>query len=191
MKTNNETKIKADRETALYYIKNFSDTIREPFLILDSALRVVAANDSFYQTFQVNKEQTENQLIYDLGDGQWNIPELRQLLENILPGKKVIHDFEVSHDFPGIGEKIMLLNASKLDATQQILLAIEDVTLKKTIEKKLIDYTKDLEKGVAEKTTELEARVDELSKLNKVMVGRELKMVELKEEIAELHKKLN
>jgi len=80
----------------------------------------------------------------------------------------------------------MLLNARRLDETQQILLAIEDVTLKKAIEKKIADYTKNLEKGIAEKTTELKARVDELSKLNDLMVGRELKMVELKEQIKKL-----
>lgn len=180
---------KSDRETAFYYLKTFADISREPFIILDSNLRVVGANKSFYENFRVSKEQTENKLIYDLGNGQWNIPELRTLLEKILPEKKSFIDFEVSHVFLDIGQKIMLLNAMQLDATQQILLAIEDITLKKEIEKKLADYTHDLEKGVAEKTAELEARIDELSRLNKLMVGRELKMAELKKEIKELKKK--
>ncbi|MDD5342574.1 MAG: PAS domain-containing protein [Patescibacteria group bacterium] len=186
MKKKEGTPKKSDRETALYYISSFCNTAREPFLILNPDLRVVAANTAFYKIFQVAKEGTENQLIYDLGNGQWNIPELRRLLENILPQKKSLNDFEVTHEFPNIGLKIMILNARQLDATQQILLAIEDITLKKTIEKKLADYTKNLEKGIAEKTAELEARVDELSKLNKLMVGRELKMVELKKEIKQL-----
>lgn len=188
MEKNNQTKIKSDRETAFYYLKTFANMAREPFLILSSDLRVVGANTFFYETFHVTKEQTENQLIYDLGNGQWNIPELRTLLENILPNKKTFDDFEVTHNFPDIGLKTMLINAMQLDATQQILLAIEDVTLKRTIEKRLIDYSQNLEKGIAEKTTELKARVDELLELNKIMVGREMKMIELKEEIAKLKK---
>lgn len=180
------TRAQVDKETALYYIKTFSDTAREPILILSSNLKVIGANATFYKNFQVTKEQTENQFIYDLGNGQWNIPELRKLLEEILPQKKVFNDYEVSHEFPEIGLKIMMLNARQLDTTNQILLAIEDITLKKTIEEKLASYTRNLEKGVAEKTTELEARIDELSKLNKLMVGRELEMVKLKEKIKEL-----
>jgi hypothetical protein len=82
----------------------------------------------------------------------------------------------------------MLLNARQLDDTRQILLAIEDITLKRAIEKNLADYTKALEQGIAEKTEELKARVDELTKLTDSMVGRELKMVELKEENATLKK---
>jgi nitrogen-specific signal transduction histidine kinase len=176
----------SDKEMVAHYLVTFADTAREPFLILGNDLKIVGANASFYKNFQVTKEQTENQYIYDLGDGQWNIPELRKLLEDILPQKKVFNDFEVTHKFPNIGLKIMLLNARQLDTTQQILLAIEDITVKKAVEKKLADYTKDLEKGVAEKTEELKIRIDELSKLNKLMVGRELKMVELKNEIERL-----
>jgi len=189
MEKNNQTTIKLEKEVALHYLRTFADTTREPFLILSPELRVVGASPSFYKNFQVAKEQTENQFIYDLGNGQWNIPELRKLLENILPDKKFFNDFEVTHKFPEIGVKIMLLNARQLDTTQQILLAIEDITLKRTIEKKLANYTQDLERGVASKTAELKARVDELLKLNKLMVGRELKMIELKKEIVGLKKK--
>jgi len=126
--------------------------------------------------------------LYELGNGQWNIPELRRLLEQLLPDNKFFNDFEVSHNFPNIGLKTMLLNARQLDSTQYILLAIEDITLKKLVEKNLDDYTKNLEKSVDEKTIELKARIDELSIINRHMTGREIKMVELKKEIADMKK---
>jgi PAS domain-containing protein len=183
--------MKDEREIALHYLKIFADTARESILVLDPDLRVVGANESFYKNFRVTTEETENKLIYNLGNNQWNIPELKKLLENILPDKKVFNDFEVSHEFPDIGLKIMLLNARKLDDTNQILLAIEDITLKRAIETKLADYTKTLERGIAAKTEELKIRIDELSKMNRLMTGRELKMAELKEEIAKLKTQKN
>jgi len=187
---NKNKKILKEKKIALHYLKDFSDTAREPFLVLDSKLRVVGANRSFYRDFNVTKKQTANKFLYKLGNKQWDIPKLRTLLGEILPKKAVFNDFEVSHKFPKIGFKIMLLNARRLDATQQILLAIEDITLKRTIEEKLADYTQNLEKGVAKRTTELKARIDELAKLNKLMVGRELKMLGLKKEIVELKKNI-
>lgn len=180
-----------DNEMALHYIKTFSDTAREPFLILDSNLKVIGANESFYNNFRVTKEETDNRLIYDLGNGQWNIPELRKLLEDILPDKKVFNDFEVSQDFPNIGLKTMRLNARQLDGTKQILLAIEDITLERAIEIKLADYIKKTKESTIGKTEDLEIRIDELLKLNEIMVGRELKMVELKEEIDKLKQREN
>jgi len=187
MKKNKKFSI-ADKEFVLHYLKTFSDTAREPFLILDPDLRIVGANRSFYQTFHVKEKQTEKKLIFEIGNRQWDIPELRKLLEMILVHKTVFNDFEVSHKFPKIGLKAMLLNARQLDETHYILLAIEDVTLRKAIETKLANYTKNLESGVARKTSELKARIDELARLNKLMVGRELKMIELKKEIARLKK---
>lgn len=186
MENKNSTADYNDKEVALHYIKTFSDTAREPFLILHPDLTIIGANASFYKNFQVTKEETENKLVFDLGNRQWDIPELRKLLENILPDKKVFNDFEVSHEFPKIGLKIMLLNARQLDDTKQILLAIEDITLKRAIETKMADYTKSLEEGIAVKTEELRVRIDELEKLNKIMLGREVKMAELKKEITEL-----
>lgn len=185
---NNKSTLEKNKKMALHYIKSFSEMAREPFLILDLNLKVIGANKSFYNNFLVTKENTVDKLVYNLGNGQWNIPELKKLLENILPGKKVFDNFEVSWKFPKIGVKIMLLNARRFDSTNMILLAIEDVTLKKAIETKLANYTKNLEEGIAEKTEELNIRIDELSKLNKVMVGRELKMIELKKEIVDLKK---
>lgn len=173
---------------ALHYIKTFSDTAREPFLVLSADLKVIGANASFYKNFRVTKEETENRLVYDLGNGQWNIPELKKLLEDILPEKNVFNDFEVSHGFPDIGLKIMLLNARKLDDSALILLAIEDITLKRALEMKMANYTQELEKDVAGKTEELKIRISELESLNNIMVGRELKMIELKKEIVDLKK---
>src|SRR3989344_644252 len=94
-KANNE--VKESRELALHYMETLVDVARESFLILDANLRIVMANQIFYQNFQVSKEVTEGQLIYELGNGQWNILELKTLLENILPSKKAMRDYEVSH----------------------------------------------------------------------------------------------
>src|SRR4051794_15039511 len=90
------------------------DTVREPLLVLDEDLRVVSASRSFYLTFQVSPAETQDRLVYDLGDGQWDIPALRNLLEKIVPEKAVLDGYEVEHEFPTIGRRIMLLNARKV-----------------------------------------------------------------------------
>ena len=100
------------------YAQNIVDTVREPLLILDATLRVRSANRAFYQTFQVSAAETEGRLIYELGNGQWDIPDLRTLLEDIVPRSSVFNDFELEHTFPSIGRRIMLLNARKLEAGQ-------------------------------------------------------------------------
>ena len=99
------------------YAMDIVDTVREPLLILDTALRVRSANRAFYQTFHVSAEETENRLIYELGNGQWDIPDLRTLLEDVVPKSSVFNDFELEHTFPVIGRRVMLLNARKLQAT--------------------------------------------------------------------------
>jgi transcriptional regulator with PAS, ATPase and Fis domain len=177
------------RKLALKYMSTLVDVARESFIILDSELVVVAANPTFYKTFQVKPENTANKLLYDLGNGQWNIPNLKSLLEEILPKKKDIRDYEVAHNFEAIGEKTMLLNARQIDSVQLIILAMEDITERKELEKKLAEYARKLETTVAEKTEELSGRVSELERVNKSMVGRELKMVELKKEIESLKKR--
>src|SRR5256886_14807049 len=96
------------------YALNIADTVREPLLILDTTLRVRSANRAFYQTFHVSPKETENRLIYELGNGQWDIPALRTLLEEIIPQSSVFNDFELEHTFPMIGRRVMLLNARKL-----------------------------------------------------------------------------
>jgi len=118
----------------LTYYQEITDTIREPFVILDKDLCVVTANLAFYNTFEVLKKDTEGKLIYKLGNNQWEIPELRKLLEDILPKDKIMNDFEVTHDFPDIGHKTMLLNARQIDHKQLILLAIEDTTQQKKVQ---------------------------------------------------------
>ncbi len=111
-------------------------------------------------------------------------------MEEILPKKKVVKNYEVSHNFPTIGEKVMLLNARQIDTVQLIILAIEDVTEKEDLEEKLSEYTKGLENKVAERTKELASKIKELESINKNMVGRELKMVELKKEVEFLKKQV-
>jgi two-component system CheB/CheR fusion protein len=119
-------------ETAQIYAENIVNTIREPLVVLDENLRVISANASFYQTFQVPPDETEGCRIYDLGNRQWNIPQLRELLEEIIPERHEFQDFEVAHNFPSLGPKTMLLNARQIETAapgrKLILLAIADVT---------------------------------------------------------------
>jgi len=124
------------------YAQNIVDTVREPLLILDATLRVRSANRAFYQTFQVSAAETEGRLIYELGNGQWDIPDLRTLLEDIVPKSSMFDDFELEHTFPVIGRRFMLLNARKLQAGQHgelLVLAMEDVTARKKAEEDLIN----------------------------------------------------
>jgi len=170
---------------------SFLSSLREPLVVLDPDLKVVKANRSFYRTFSVNPDETEGRLIYDLGDRQWNIPKLRELLENILPENTVFNDFEVEHNFETIGRKIMHLNARRIyrkpDQTQLILLAIEDVTERE-------DYKRDLEELVKQRTAELVIAREEaengkqtaenaLSEIRKLKDQLELERAYLQEEI--------
>jgi PAS domain S-box-containing protein len=127
---------------AFDFATNILETQREPFLVLDKDLRVVSANRSFYKSFRVEKDATQGRFVYDLGDGQWNIPALRELLENVLPQDHAFEGFEVEHDFPaGVGPKIMLINARRIrkpgDDSELILLAIEEITERKKSEEAL------------------------------------------------------
>jgi PAS domain S-box-containing protein len=128
-----EEEVRAAKEFA----ESIVDTIREPLLVLTPDLKVRSANDSFYRDFQVNREATENRPLYELGNGQWDIPELRRLLEDVLPHDKQFSDFEVEHEFVGIGRRTMVLNGRRLDHVQLILLAIEDITERKRAEEAL------------------------------------------------------
>jgi PAS domain S-box-containing protein len=131
-----EIKIKADEISE--FAQSVIDTIREPLLSLDHDLRVVTASRSFYDFFMVKPEDTVGQLIYDLGNKQWDIPKLRELLEEILPSQTSFEAYEVEHDFATIGMRTMLLNARQImqaaGARKIILLAIEDITARKETE---------------------------------------------------------
>ena len=126
---------------ALSYAENIIATLREPFVVLDKRLRVRTANSAFYRGFHVLKEDTEGRFIYDLGDGQWNIPKLRTLLSEGLTDVHAVEDFEVEHTFPSIGLRNMLLNARRFppecNDPDFILLAIEDNTDHKNAEESL------------------------------------------------------
>ena len=123
------------------YAENIVATVRDPLLVLDSDLRVESANRAFYQVFQVEPAETVGKFVYDLGDHQWDIPRLRELLEEILPERTSIEEFQVEHEFKQLGRRTMLLNArtiqNPLRKTERILLAIEDITERKQLEEKL------------------------------------------------------
>jgi two-component system CheB/CheR fusion protein len=124
------------------YAEGVINTIRDPLVILDKDLKVIRATNGFYNKFKVTEKETEHQYIYNLGNQQWNIPVLRTLLERILPEKKIFTDFEVTHTFPTIGYRAMLLNAQQLDkinGEQVILLAIEDITDQRKVEQGLVE----------------------------------------------------
>lgn len=161
---------------ALEYAENIIDAVREPLVVLDGDLRVISASNSFYDFFKVKPEETEKQLIYSLGNHQWDIPKLRELLEEIIPNNAAFYDFEVKHDFPNIGERIMMLNARRIprppEKPRVILLAIEDITGNRMLQ------------NIHEKMHDLEIHI-------KASLGRELKIVGLEEKIEELRADLD
>jgi len=140
--------IKKAADEASEFAESMINTVREPLISLDQDLRVVAVSRSFYDFFRVKPEETVGQLIYDLGNKQWNIPKLRELLETILPQKATFDNYEVEHDFADIGRRIMLLNARQIQRVSGkeliILLAIEDITERREIENGLEKTRKEL-----------------------------------------------
>ena len=154
------------------YIKTVVDVVHEPVLILDKEFRVMAANKSFYRMFQVDPKDTENKIIYELGNGQWNIPALKNLLEDILPKNTFFNGFEVSYKFPSIGRKVMILNARRIYKENNdsksfppiILLAMEDVTEMMDVAKKLADHTNHFEAELTERTQKMEIHIVKLEK---------------------------
>ncbi|MDP1631293.1 MAG: histidine kinase dimerization/phosphoacceptor domain -containing protein [Caulobacter sp.] len=127
------------------------NTIHEPLLVLDAGLRVLSASRFFYAAFKVDPQQTIGCLLYDLGDGQWDIPALRELLETIIPQRTAMDGFEVDHDFPGLGRRVMLLNARKVlyetSTDTTILLAFTDITARRAVEleqEDLLETTREL-----------------------------------------------
>ncbi len=128
-------------QEALRYAESIVETVRGPLVVLDANLTVLSANSNFYATFQATPAETLRHKIYELGDGQWNIPELRALLEGLLSENVAVDDFEVVHDFKDIGRKVMLLNARRIYrktfGTQTILVSIEDITERRRLENAL------------------------------------------------------
>jgi two-component system, cell cycle sensor histidine kinase PleC len=145
---------KISEDAAREYSESIINTIREPLIALDQDLRVVSVSRSFYEVFKVNPKETVGQLIYDLGNKQWNIPKLRELLETILPQKTTFDNYEVEHDFATIGKRIMLLNARQIQRVlgkeRIILLTIEDITERREIENGLEKAHEELKELAAE-----------------------------------------
>ena len=167
-------------QTSIEDFDNILGSIREPLMVLDSELKVVRASQSFYQTFKVRPDQVEKVSIFDVGNSQWNIPKLKELLEDILPEKNVVHDVEVEHVFESVGRKVLRMNARRLfrtsDQTRLILLAMEDVTEREY-------YKRDLEDLVEIRTAELVVAREE-AELRKQIAEKALYQIQkLKEQL--------
>ncbi|MBA3684458.1 MAG: PAS domain-containing protein [Planctomycetes bacterium] len=130
------------------------ETMRYPLLVLDGDLRVVLANQAFLTDFKVSLAETRGRLVYQLGNGQWNIPALRRLLEDVLPSNSAFDDFEVTHEFADIGWRSMLLNARRLESgaaqSHRVVLVIADITERSLLAKRLKDTAAELLRSNAE-----------------------------------------
>jgi two-component system CheB/CheR fusion protein len=170
--------ILSDRvQDAREYAENIVETVREPLVVLNSDLKILTANHSFFDTFNVTSEDTIGNFLYDLGNRQWDIPKLRLLVEEILPKDTVINNYEVEHDFPGIGHKTVLLNARQIFreniGSHIILLAMEDITERRKLENELQKSHAKLGLIVDERTKELISANEqklELSASNRLLV---------------------
>ena len=167
-------------QTFIEIFDNVLGSVREPLVVLDSDLKVLKANLSFYRTFKVKPEETEGILIYDLGNRQWDIPKLRELLEDILPQNSTFNDFEVEHNFETIGRKIMHLNARRIyrdsKQTQMILLSIEDVTEREY-------YKRHLEELVEKRTAEIRVAREEAEKGKQIAEAALFEIKKLKDQL--------
>ena len=182
MTINSELQVRNAQLSESYeYVEAVFYTVREPMLVLDKDVRVQSANKAFYKIFQVKEEETEGMLIYDLGNREWNIPQLRHLLEEIVSNNNSFDGFEVTHNFPDIGERIILLNARRVvqnaHQKQLILLSFEDITDQRKAQKIMTERTStelhdkkmmvdELGRAVRERTQELQAMNNELQRSN-------------------------
>ncbi|MFH1691674.1 MAG: PAS domain-containing protein [Candidatus Omnitrophota bacterium] len=175
MEHEDETKDQAIQD-ALEYAEHIINAVHEPLIILDENLKVTSVSRSFCEAFKVKPEETVGEYIYDLGNRQWDIAKLRELLEDILLKTTSLDDFEVEHVFPDIGKRILLLNARRvyLDAHRKklILIAMEDITEPR----KILD-------GLAVKIKQLETSLRAVSGKDHVIAG-------LKSMVAELERRL-
>lgn len=160
-------------ERSWTYIKTVVDVVREPMVVLDSDLRVMAANENFYDTFQVDSSETEGELLYELGNGQWKIPVLQKMLEDVLQDHTYFKGFQVAHEFPIIGRKVMILNARQIHIIYEeesdafppiILLAMEDVTDMLVVAESLANHANKIETKLTERAQKLEITISKLEK---------------------------
>jgi PAS domain S-box-containing protein len=130
-----------DLDDARLLAQAIVDTIRDPLLVLDQYLHVVTANRAFHRTFRMNRQDVQDCPVYSLGDGQWDIPELRLLLADVIPQHSVMEAYEVERDFPIIGRRSMLLHArevfDQINTRKLILLTFEDVTDRRAAEREI------------------------------------------------------
>ncbi|MFH1876802.1 MAG: PAS domain-containing protein [Candidatus Omnitrophota bacterium] len=158
------------------YAECIINTLRDPLLVLDGDLKIISVSRSFYDIFKVKPEETIGRSIYDVGGRQWDVPKLKELLEDILPKNTSFDNFEVEHEFPGLGTRTMLLNARQIPRPSGrqsiILLAIEDITESK----KILD-------GLREEIRRLEV-------LQRTALGREHVVLELKRKVDELERRI-
>ena len=180
--------------TVSEYSESIINTVREPLIVLDQDLRVVTVSRSFYEFFKVKPEETVGQLIYDLGNKQWDIPKLRELLEDILPKKATFDNYEVEHNFADIGRRIMLLNARQIQRASGkeriILLAIEDITERKEIEAGLEKTRKELEviKQSADEVSEFAESVINTVREPLISLNQDLRVVTVSRSFYEFFK---
>jgi PAS domain S-box-containing protein len=184
----------AKQKASQEYSESIINTVREPLIALDQDLRVVTASRSFYEFFKVKPEDTVGQLIYDLGNRQWDIPKLRELLEDILPKKVAFDNYEVEHNFTGVGKRIMLLNARQIQRAlgkeKIILLAIEDITERKEIEAGLEKTRKELEviKKTADEVSEFAENVINTVREPLISLDQDLRVVTVSRSFYEFFK---
>lgn len=160
-------------ERSWTYIKTVVDVVREPMVILDKDFRVMAANEPFYDTFQVLNSETEGESLFKLGNGQWKIPILQKLLKDVLKDQTYFKGFQVAHEFPGIGRKVMILNARQIHIVSEgevdafppiILLAMEDVTDMLVVAESLANHANKIETKLSERAQKLEITISKLER---------------------------
>lgn len=160
-------------EKSWTHIKTIVDVLRESILILDKDLNVIAANETFYRTFVTTPKDVEGKMVYKIGNGQWDIPALRKFLEDVSRENTFFKGFQVAHDFPSIGRKVMILNARQIHIKDEdlsevfppiIVLAMEDVTEMMVVAETLANRAKQLETKFFAQTQELETQIKKLEK---------------------------
>jgi PAS domain S-box-containing protein len=161
-------RVKQALQKAQAYAKVILHTVSIPLVVLDEGLRVIFANPSFCETFQVSTDDAEGRLMYDLCDKTWEIPKLRVLLEKMIPSENEVRDFQVEHDFSTIGNRTMLLNAHRIcwneEEEHTILLSFEDITNRKKAEEVMRDIPEAVERKIRKRTSHLQSANEKFQK---------------------------